>query len=126
LIELTAFFATFARVFSRAWQQRNVVGNHYLSVIPFSYIMGALEVFIVALIVISEHKFLLAFTIGTGGWMGSVLAMYLHTKCFSGDKERYGRLAKQYIWAVKDCNENDMNTWRALDALWNQINGGKR
>jgi len=80
VIELLAAFATFARVFCRAIQQKNVIGGHYYAVIPVSYVMGALEIWIVTVIVVEGFSLLLVLSIGTGGWIGAVLAMYLHNK----------------------------------------------
>lgn len=139
MIELTAFFVTFVRVFARAFQQKNVIGNHYFAVIPTSYFMGALEVWIVTIIVVEGFSFPLIFAIGSGGWMGAVLAMILHGKFFGTEKNTFRRNGRAYIDSINTCAHSetrvgldgirkyyrtDLNEIRrALDALWRQING---
>jgi len=139
VIELIAGLATFVRVAARAFQQRSVVGDHFYAVIPVSYIMGALEIYIVTIIVVEGFSLLLVLAIGTGGWIGSILAMKLHNKCFGKEKKKYARHAKEYLEAIKTSSEShtrsdlegierfyrtDLNSiHRALDALWNQENG---
>lgn len=83
---LVAGIAYFIFVFFKAFQQRNVMGMHYRWVMPVSYAMATTEVFIISLVAIEARHGLswdllwFALTIGTGGGVGAMLAMYLHKK----------------------------------------------
>jgi len=139
MIELLAFGATLVRVFARAFQQLNVTRGHYLPIIPTSYVMGFLEVIIVSLIVMEGFSWPLVFAIGTGGWTGAILAMCLHSRIFGKERKRAGREAKEYIESigtlansptrsgakgvVKYYKTDQNEIYRALSALWKQVNG---
>ena len=79
--ELT--IATFVLVFSRAIQQLNVVGGHYLaaSITPFFIASG--EVATVLFVVSSGWQSIPY--IGLGGAIGATTAMYLHRKLIKKD-----------------------------------------
>lgn len=81
---LLAWAVSLVYVGTKSWQQKNVQYDLYWSIPPGSYIMGYCEVFITGLVVRSLHDIwelnLLAFCIGTGAWMGSMLGMWIHAK----------------------------------------------
>ncbi len=94
---LIVFVSWFIFVFVKAFQQRNVNFLNYVWVPPFSYLMAATQVFVIGVVSVktnngasfeSPHEtwlfFLnmwpIVFTVGTAGWLGSILAMYLHNR----------------------------------------------
>lgn len=84
--ELFAGAAYFVFVFFKAFQQRNVTGLHYRWVLPISYAMACTEVFVISLVAyeaskgISPDLLWFALTIGTGGGLGAIIAMRIHSK----------------------------------------------
>lgn len=82
--ELFAGLAYFIFVFFKAFQQRNVAFMHYNLVLPISYLMACTEVFVISLVAheaaagLSWGLLWFALTIGTGGGLGAVLAMWIH------------------------------------------------
>ena len=84
--EIIAGVAYFIFVFFKAFQQRNVAFMHYRWIMPISYMMATTEVFIISLVAhkavqgITPELLWFALTIGTGGGLGAVAAMYLHKK----------------------------------------------
>ena len=77
---------SFVKVAARAFQQKNVIHNKYLSVVPTSYLMAFTEIVVLSLstMQIIEHGWLqsvpVALAYGTGAWTGCWLAMWLHDK----------------------------------------------
>ncbi len=80
------FFIGFFKVAARAFQQKNVMMDQWLSIIPTSYIMAVLEV---AMIGVSAIEIIndgwwsmipIAISYGTGGWIGCWFAIWLHKK----------------------------------------------
>ena len=97
-IELAAGIAYFFNVFAKAFQQRNVAFMNYLLAVPTSYILSTSDVLVWSLIVwkaseaeslwgLVSGMALMVFTIGTGGALGSVAAMFIHHKYFT--KKRF-------------------------------------
>ena len=82
--ELLAGVAYFIFVFFKAFQQRNVAFMHYKWVLPTSYMMACTEVFVISLVAheavqgLSWGLLWFALTIGTGGGLGAVIAMWIH------------------------------------------------
>jgi len=76
----------FFKVAARAFQQKNVMNDKYVSIIPVSYLMGIFEVAFAGLSVtkIIADGWLqilpIAFAYGTGGWIGCWFAIWLHKK----------------------------------------------
>ncbi len=86
---LFAGIAYFVFVFFKAFQQRNVAFDHYKWIVPISYCMAATEVIVVSLIAIDATQassiidmIPIAFSIGTGGGLGALLAMWVHNRIF--------------------------------------------
>ena len=74
-------------VFFKAFQQRNVAHLHYTTVVPTSYALTFSDVFVMSVVsvnaVASESLLAmipLAFSLGTGSWIGAIIAMKLHAK----------------------------------------------
>jgi hypothetical protein len=80
---LAAGVAMFAFVFLKAFQQRNVAFDHYLPVIPTSWLMAICEVYVIAVIVKVGYDPAMVFAIGTGSGIGAVCAMWLHRRVFT-------------------------------------------
>jgi len=78
-VYLTAFLASMANVFLRAFQQLNVVHGRRALVIPTSVAMSACEVLVFVQIARSQSWTLVA-PIGLGAGIGCLAAMALHKK----------------------------------------------
>lgn len=85
--ELIAGVSYFVFVFFKALQQRNVAFMHYKYVMPVSYCMSTTELLVisvVALKAVSAESPLdmlpMVLTVGTGGGLGAITAMYLHNR----------------------------------------------
>lgn len=73
-------------VFFKAMQQRNVAFLHYCWVVPTSYFLSAADVFIITIIAVQAVQadsywivVPLAFSMGTGGGIGALAAMWIHS-----------------------------------------------
>jgi hypothetical protein len=71
---------TFAAVFLKGFQHKNVIGNHQKSVFFTSYAMAALDVAAVTIIV--QGGWWVALTSGTGAAFGMIAAIRLHDRIF--------------------------------------------
>lgn len=96
--ELIAGIAYFVFVFFKAIQQRNVAYLHYKWVMPTSYCMSTTEILVisvVALKAINADTWMdmvpMALTIGTGGGLGAIVAMYLHHRYVGENAARLGK-----------------------------------
>lgn len=75
-------------VFFKAFQQRNVAHLHYLAAVPTSYALTFTDVYVITIVSINAVRTsgdlaamsVLAFALGTGGWIGSLIAMRVHEK----------------------------------------------
>ena len=80
------FLAHLVHVGLRVTQQLNVVGGEYLAIVPVSYGMGAMFVLttlgIVKLGKDVKKQAVGILCIGTGGWIGSWAAIYVHSMVF--------------------------------------------
>jgi hypothetical protein len=77
---LAMFGAVFCYVFVRAFQQRNVAFAHYGWIIPTSYLMAMLDVFIIVFVARSGWHLAIVLANGTGGACGALCAVYLHKR----------------------------------------------
>jgi hypothetical protein len=75
-------------VFLRAFQQKNVQSAKYSWMLPVSIMMGFFDVFIISTIAKTDvNLILLSLFIGTGGGIGSMIAVWLHLKLHHGEIE---------------------------------------
>ncbi len=96
MMELLAIgFAYCLFVFFKALQQRNIAFMHYKWVLPVSLALSTTDIFVVATVafkaVHSESLFELipfVISIGIGGGIGAMAAMYLHNKHIGNDYDR--------------------------------------
>lgn len=81
---LLAWAVSLVYIGAKAYQQRVVQHAQYSRMPLMSYIMAFCEVFVIT--IVSRHYesimalSALAFCIGTGAWMGSMLGTYLHMR----------------------------------------------
>ena len=91
MIYLVAFAAQFAFIFMKAFQQRNVVFDHFGLVVPTSMVMGMFEVLVWASVIkaiATGSIILVGLSIGIGGGLGAVSAMKTHRMVTEG---KYGK-----------------------------------
>lgn len=81
-----------ALVFFKVIQQRNVAFLHYWWTIPSSYALSAADVTIVSIVALRAmhaesmaSMVVLALIMGTGGWIGAMTAMWVHTHYIGKD-----------------------------------------
>lgn len=73
-----ALIGTFASVFLKGFQHKNVISNLYVPTFVTSYAMAFLDVILIGMIAKSGWD--IAFASGTGAAFGMVLAMWSHNK----------------------------------------------
>ena len=79
-----AGIAMFAFVFLQAFQSRNVAFDHYWPVIPTSLLMACAQVYVISAVARGGYDLAFVFSIGSGGGVGALLAMWLHRRLFRG------------------------------------------
>lgn len=74
-------------VFFKAFQQRNVVLLHYWWAAPTSYVMAAIDVFVISMVAVHAINssslaalIPLVMSIGTFDMIGAITAMWIHNK----------------------------------------------
>jgi hypothetical protein len=77
---LEMFLSCYCYVLLRALQQRNVAFDNYLWIIPVSYLMASLDVFIVAFVAHLGWSIPIVLANGTGGFLGAISAMLFHKR----------------------------------------------
>lgn len=82
MIIITLFLVNFGYIFLKAFQQRNVAQLEYWPVPLMSYLMAACEVFSVSYVASTGFAISNIIAIGTGGALGSMVAMYMHSRIF--------------------------------------------
>lgn len=75
------FCASFVFIFLKAWQQRNVAFNHYWWVLPTSFCMAFVEVFVIVEVASQGFGHTLWLTVGAGSGLGALCAMWTHRRC---------------------------------------------
>ena len=97
MMELIAGCVYFFSVFAKAFQQRNVNFMNYKLVVPTSYVLSTCDMAIFSLVAwnatqadsfigLVMNMALMIFAVGTGGAVGSTLAMYIHHKYFTEER----------------------------------------
>lgn len=76
---LVSALASFAYVFTRAFQQLNVTGGHYWRVIPTSVFMGLGDVILI-LLVVKTDTIWIGVSNGLAAGLGCILAMYVNKR----------------------------------------------
>ncbi len=74
------FVAMFFYVLLRAFQQRNVAFDNYGWVVPTSYCMAIVDVFIIAFVSHAGWTLPIVLANGSGGALGALIAMKLHKR----------------------------------------------
>lgn len=78
LPELATALATFAAVFLKGFQHKNVIHNRYKWIAITSYLMAAADVVVIGLV--AKYGWALALWNGTGAAAGMLLAVWLHNR----------------------------------------------
>ena len=78
MIYLLGGLTTFATIFMRGFQHKNVIGGHYRLVFFTSYLIAVGDVLSVGWIV--KGGWPLMFPCGTGAAFGMLLSMYVHDR----------------------------------------------
>jgi hypothetical protein len=76
----TMFGAMYVYVMLRAVQQRNVAFDNYAWVIPTSYCMAIVDVFIITFVAHQGWTLPIVAANGTGGALGALSAMWFHKR----------------------------------------------
>ena len=79
-VALSLFLTSFIFVFLKAGQQLNVARGHYKLIPFFSFGMAATEVYVIVAVATSGFSMAAVIGMGTGGSLGAMLAMYLHSR----------------------------------------------
>lgn len=77
---LEMFAACYVYVLLRAFQQRNVAFDNYGWILPTSYGMAVVDVFVISFVAHQGWSPGIVFANGTGGFLGCLSAMLLHRK----------------------------------------------
>jgi hypothetical protein len=80
---LTVFLASFAFIFLKAFQQRNVAFDNYGWVLPTSFGLALTEVYVIANVAKNGFTLPLALTMGLASGIGALTAMVLHKRGFT-------------------------------------------
>lgn len=88
MIYVMSVVVSFAAVFLKGFQHKNVNGNHMKSIMFFSYLMAVMDVVAVSLIV--RGGLSVAFSAGTGAALGMWAAIRLHERIFKGPVSEQG------------------------------------
>jgi hypothetical protein len=77
------FLASFAFIFLKAFQQRNVAFDHHAWIVPTSMLMALVEVYVIANVAAKGFSLALVFSIGIGSGLGALSAAVTHKRMFS-------------------------------------------
>ena len=91
---MTLIIASFISVFVKAFQQRNVAFNNYISVPFFSFGMAFTEVYIIINIVELGASWAVIWRLAVGAVFGCWTAMYLHNKLHNKGEDKLEDLFK--------------------------------
>jgi hypothetical protein len=86
LLYVASVFTSFASVFVKIFQTKNVIGDHYKVAFWTSYAVAVLDVATVGFII--EGGWWIALTSGTGAAFGVVTAMKFHDKVVNRADEK--------------------------------------
>jgi len=91
---MTLIIASFISVFVKAFQQRNVAFNNYISVPFFSFGMAFTEVYIIINIVELGASWDVIWRLAIGAILGCWTAMYLHNKLHNKGEDKLEDILK--------------------------------
>ena len=91
---MTLIIASFISVFVKAFQQRNVAFNNYISVPLFSFGMAFTEVYIIINIVELGASWDVIWRLAVGAILGCWTAMYLHNKLHNKGEDKLEDILK--------------------------------
>lgn len=76
------FAANFVFIFLKAFQQRNVGGAHYVAILPTSFVLALVEVYIIVQVATGGFSITTVLALGLAGGAGSIAAIWSHRKLF--------------------------------------------
>jgi len=82
MIYTMLFLTSFCFIFLKAFQQRNVAFDKYAWIMPTSYGLAMMEIFLIAEVAKAGWGIILVLVIGTGSGLGALLAALLHKRMF--------------------------------------------
>jgi hypothetical protein len=82
LAMILTFGASFVFIFLKAFQQRNVAFDRYAWVLPVSFAMALVEVYVIANIAQKGFSLAIVLVIGLGSGLGALAAMLAHKRIF--------------------------------------------
>ena len=71
---------SFAYIFLKAFQQKNVMHDKYWWMVPCSLAMGCAEVFVIVVVATSSATIVSGLSIGLGGGIGCIVACLAHKR----------------------------------------------
>ena len=74
-------------MFLKAFQQRNVAFDNYGAVMPTSFAMAFVELYVIGSVVKTGWQLGIVSAVGLGGGLGCIAAMYLHHHIFRKGKQ---------------------------------------
>lgn len=74
------FFANFAFIGLKAFQQRNVMGAHYALISMTSFLLASVEVYVIWKMAQHGPTLAMVATLGAAGGSGACLATWLHQR----------------------------------------------
>jgi hypothetical protein len=74
------FAANFAFILLKALQQRNVAFDNYVWIVPTSFAMAVVEVYVVAQVAVRGWSIPVVIALGLAGGTGALSAVYLHKR----------------------------------------------
>ena len=85
----TSVMVSFLATFLKGFQQKNVIGNHKITMFYTSYLIAAFEFASISLIIKGHWPMILS--TGTGAGLGMLFAVRAHTKLFGKKNEKHIR-----------------------------------
>lgn len=76
--QLLAFSITFAAIFLKGWQHKNVIHDRYVWIVFTSYLMATLDILTIGLVV--KYGTDMIIYQGTGAALGMLASVFLHNK----------------------------------------------
>lgn len=83
---LALFLCNFVFILLKAVQQRNVAFDNYVAVVPTSFMMAIVEVYVVAGVAARGWSIPVVMALGLAGGTGALSAMLIHKRLFGGHK----------------------------------------
>lgn len=80
MIYVLSIIISFAGVFLKGFQLKNIMGKHYKTLALVSYLIAAFEVATISIII--QGGWWTALSAGTGGALGMLTSIFVHERVF--------------------------------------------